>query len=280
MFDFVLAAALLGLTGQSAPAPAPTPTPAPAPRISPDANPACASRVPPPLTPEQIAAYRARAGTPRPPLPPATQPNPIRPGAVPKHECFLALAKRGGIDLLFVGDSITDFFGRADRGAEVWKARYGARHAANFGISGDTTQDVLWRMQNGELEGFKAKLIVLMLGTNNIGRNPNAEIAAGDAAIVAEFRTRQPQARVLVLGVFPRGNDPKGTGRANVAAINAELAKLADGKSVFYLDIGPAFLNPDGTLIEGAMVDGLHPSPKGYQLWADAIEPSIARLMQ
>ncbi|RYY27699.1 MAG: GDSL family lipase [Sphingomonadales bacterium] len=182
--------------------------------------------------------------------------------------------------MLFVGDSITDFFGRADRGADVWKARYAPLRAANFGISGDTTQDVLWRMQNGELDGFKAKLIVLMLGTNNIGRNPNAEIAAGDAAIIAEFRKRQPQAKVLLLGIFPRGSDPNGAGRIAVREINTHLAALADNQSIFFLDIAPSFLNPDGKLIEGAMVDGLHPGPKGYQIWADAIDPAVQKLMR
>lgn len=125
---------------------------------------------------------------------------------MPKHECFLAVARRGGIDLLFVGDSITDFFGRADRGRSVWMRDFAPLRAANFGISGDTTQDVLWRMRAGELEGFKAKLIVLMVGTNNIGRNGNADIAAGqcshhcrisqaptssEGAVARHFPTRQ-----------------------------------------------------------------------------------------
>lgn len=256
--------------------------PASAPRgISPDSDPACATPAPPPLTIEQMNAYRTRTPTTgRPQLPAANVAVPIREGAMPKHQCFIARAKRGGIDLLFVGDSITDFFGRADRGRPVWNDRYGKLNAANFGISGDTTQDVLWRMQNGELEGFEAKLIVLMLGTNNIGRNPNAEIAAGNAAIVAEFRKRQPQAKVLVLGIFPRGNSPNGAGRKAVAEINSELAKLADGKSVFYLDIGPKFLSEDGTMADAVMVDGLHPGIFGYAVWADAIAPIVAQLMQ
>ena len=109
------------------------------------------------------------------------------------------MARAGDIDLLFVGDSITDWWRQANRGLPVWNEYFGSYKAANFGIAGDTTQGVLWRMQNGELDGFQAKLIVLMLGTNNINRNPNAEIADGNRAIIAEFQKRQPQAKVLVL---------------------------------------------------------------------------------
>lgn len=260
--------------------------PAPAERYpSPDHTPACASRAP---TPEEIeralAAYRERAaarkpGEPIAQLPPATMAKPIREGAKPKHECFLEIARRGNIDLLFVGDSITDFFGRADRGAAVWNRYYGGMRAANFGISGDTTQDVLWRVQNGELEGFAAKVVVLMLGTNNIRRNTNADIAAGDAAIVAEIRKRQPQAKILILGVFPRG-DKHSPQRKDIQEINANLATLADGKTIFFKDIGDAFLQPDGSFIEGVMADPTHPATKGYEIWAQAIAPTLTELMR
>jgi len=123
-----------------------------------------------------------------------------------RHQSFLEIAKKGDIDLLFVGDSITDWFywprgrGGAATGLEVWNANFASMKPANFAIAGDTTQGVLWRMQNGELEGFKAKLIVLMLGTNNINRNPNDEIVDGDRLIIEEFKKRQPQAKVLLLG--------------------------------------------------------------------------------
>ena len=136
------------------------------------------------------------------PAPPATLPLESARNAA-RHTTFLEIAKAGGIDLLFVGDSITD--GWRSRGFVIWRKNFAALNAANFGIGGDTTQGVLWRMQNGELEGFKAKLIVLMLGTNNINRNPVDEIVDGDRLIVEEFKKRQPQAKVLVLGVFPRG---------------------------------------------------------------------------
>lgn len=248
-----------------------------------DSDPACANAT---ITPEMrerlLAEYMARraesAGRPRPPLPPATEARQLRDGAMPKHRCFVEVAQRGDIDLLFVGDSITDFFGRGDRGREVWREFYGDRKAANFGISGDTTQDVLWRMQNGELEGFSAKVIVLMLGTNNIGRNENADIAAGDAAIIDEFRVQQPQAKILLLGVFPRG-EPGDAGRAAVAEINALLEMMADNEHVYYLDAGAALLKPDGTFKEGSMADGVHPATRGYDLWAEAMEPMLKTLL-
>ena len=203
-----------------------------------------------------------------------------------RHQSFLEIAKKGDIDLLFVGDSITDWFywprgrGGAATGLEVWNANFASMKPANFAIAGDTTQGVLWRMQNGELEGFKAKLIVLMLGTNNINRNPNDEIVDGDRLIIEEFKKRQPQAKVLLLGIFPRNADPANPLRATIKEINGKLAKLADNKQVFYMDIGSKFLTADGTLTTEIMPDGLHPSAKGYQIWADAMRDRVKELMK
>src|SRR6185436_11471124 len=123
-------------------------------------------------------------------------------------------------------------------------------------------------------------LIVLMLGTNNINRNPNAEIAQGDRAIIEEFKKHQPQAKVLLLGIFPRAADPTSPYRAAIKEINSDLAKLADNKQVFYMDIGDKFLTPDGTLTTEIMGDGLHPTAKGYQIWADARLPSVKNRMK
>jgi lysophospholipase L1-like esterase len=202
-----------------------------------------------------------------------------------RHQSFVEIAKAGNIDLLFVGDSITDWFfygarGGAATGGKVWEANFAPLKAANFGIAGDTTQGVLWRMQNGELDGFKAKLIVLMLGTNNINRNPNDEIVDGDRLIVEEFKKRQPQAKVLILGIFPRQAAADNPIRATIKEINSKLEKLADNKQVFYMDIGPKFLTPEGVLTAEVMPDGLHPSEKGYQIWADAILPRVKELMK
>jgi len=204
-----------------------------------------------------------------------------------RHQTFVDIAKKGNIDLLFVGDSITDWFywplrGGEATGGKVWEANFAPLKPANFAIAGDTTQGVLWRMQNGELEGFKAKLIVLMLGTNNTASNPVGQIIEGDRLIVEEFKKQQPQAKVLVLGIFPRNNAraPQQTPilNATIKAINIGLSQFADNKQVFYMDIGDKFL-VDGLVPAEIMADGLHPTAKGYQIWADAITPTVKKLM-
>jgi len=194
-----------------------------------------------------------------------------------RHQAFIERAQRGDIDLLFVGDSITELW----NGYPTWRDGFEAPfHAANFGIRGDRTQDVLWRMQNGELDGFRAKAIVLLIGVNNIGASPVADIVAGEAAILAEFRKRQPQAKVLLLGIFPRGTSPDDPYRAQIRNINRELAKLANGEQVIFLDIGGKFLAPDGTLPLEIARDSVHLTRRGYDIWADAIREKVAELMR
>jgi N-acetylglucosamine-6-sulfatase len=228
--------------------------------------------------PAPAAPSQGRGGRgPLPALGPATEP---RPRDDARHQSFLEVAKAGNIDLLFVGDSITDGWRRDDRGLPVWNQYFAPLKAANFGIGGDNTQGVLWRMQNGELEGFHAKLIVLMLGTNNINRNTNPDIAAGDRAIVQEFLKRQPGAKVLLLGVFPRGAAPDNPFRASIREINEHLRRIADDKQVFFLDIGDKFLTPDGVLTAEVMPDGLHPNEFGYRIWANAILGRVKALLQ
>ena len=215
----------------------------------------------------------------------ATNPVPLGAGWVARHEGFVAQAKQGGIDILFMGDSITDFW--RNRGSNVWNQYYAPRHAANFGISGDRTQHVLWRMNNGELDGIKPKVVVLMIGTNNTGKERNSdkirntvpETIAGVQAVVADIRARLPDSNILLLGIFPRGtlDDPQ---RAEVALINTVIAKLDDGKMVRYLDINPKFIEADGTLPRGIMPDLLHPNAHGYQIWADAMEPTLDEMMK
>jgi lysophospholipase L1-like esterase len=246
-----------------------------------------AQQGPPPAgAPAAGAPGAGRGAGARGPAAPATVPLP-RDDA--RHKSFVEIAQKGNIDLLFVGDSITDFWRNAPRadapatqamiGQPVWNETFGKLNAANFGIAGDTTQGVLWRMQNGELEGFKAKLIVLMLGTNNINRNPNDDIVEGDRLIVEEFKKRQPQAKVLILGIFPRTAAPDNPFRPTIKEINSKLAKFADNKQIFYMDIGDKFLTADGTLTTEIMADGLHPTTKGYQIWADATLPRVKELM-
>ncbi len=202
-------------------------------------------------------------------------PKPREGGWLNLHREFVARAKQGKVDLLFLGDSITQGW----RGApEVWKRFYGPRNAENFGIGGDRTQHVLWRIQNGELDGIQPKVVVLMIGTNNASSASADEIAQGVTAIVEELRKRLPKAKVLLLGVFPRGEKPNPT-REKLDAVNAKIAGLDDGSHVKFLDIGKSFVNPDGTISREIMPDSLHLSRKGYRIWADAMEPTLWSLL-
>jgi beta-glucosidase len=184
--------------------------------------------------------------------------------------------KKGDSELIFIGDSITH--GWESDGRSVWEKFYGSRKAVNMGISGDRTQHVLWRLDYGNFDLIKPKLAVLMIGTNNSRDNTSEQIAAGLKAIVEKLRTKLPQTRVLLLAIFPRDTkeDPK---RKVSEGANAIIKNLADDKMVFYLDIGPKFLSEDGTLSRDVMPDLLHLNEKSYRIWAEAIEPSVKKLM-
>jgi beta-glucosidase len=194
-----------------------------------------------------------------------------------RHESFNERVKQGNVDLLFIGDSITQAW--EGPGKDVWAKHYGSRNAVNLGIGGDRTQHVLWRLDHGNIDGIKPKLAVLMIGTNNSGSNTPEQIAEGVAAIVNKLREKLPDTKVLVLGIFPRGADNNDARRQVNAKANEIIAKLADGKMVEYLDIGPKFLGADGTLSKDIMPDLLHLNPQSYQIWADAIEDHVKRLM-
>ena len=185
------------------------------------------------------------------------------------------------IELLLMGDSITDWWRNEEgrfAGKPVLDEYFGHWNIANFGIAGDTTQGVLYRLQNGEGEGFSPRAIMLMIGTNNTGRNTAAEIAEGVGAVVLELQTRFPDARILLLGIFPRGaaDDPV---RETLADINNTISRLHDGESVHYLDIGNVFLDADGNIPTSIMSDALHPSAEGYRLWAEAVQQPLTELM-
>jgi lysophospholipase L1-like esterase len=198
-----------------------------------------------------------------------------------RHEAYVAEARKGGVDILFLGDSITDGWRWETGGKPIWEKTFAPRHAANFGIGYDRIQNVLWRVENGELEGIQPRVVVLLIGTNNHGyedngqpRNLTPEIIAGVSNLVRRIQFHLPQARLLLFGVFPRGerNDPI---RAQVKAVNAGLAALADGDKVKFLDIGQKFLAPDGTLPRTLFPDLLHPNTRGYQIWADTLLPAL-----
>jgi lysophospholipase L1-like esterase len=205
----------------------------------------------------------------------------VQAGFQARHEAFLKRGKEGKIGVLFLGDSITAGWGGAK---DTWEKNFGAYDPANFGIGGDRTQHVLWRIENGELDGIAPKVVVLMIGTNNSSSYSAEEIAKADKKIVEQIHAKLPNTKVLLLGIFPRGADPA---TPNVAAIreklktiNAELAKLDDGKTTRYLDIGSKFLDANGVLTKEIMPDALHLSAKGYTLWAEAIKPLLDEMMK
>jgi (4-O-methyl)-D-glucuronate---lignin esterase len=217
----------------------------------------------------------------RPPVPNTAVLPSLAPPFQAKFEANKEVARQGGGELLLVGDSITDFWRNTEgpyAGKPVLDKHFGQWKVANFGIAGDTTQGVLYRLQNGEGQGFSPRAIMLMIGTNNTARNSAAEIAEGIGAVVLELQKDFPQAKILLLGVFPRGrpNDPV---RATIADINRTISKLHDGQRVHYLDIGAKFLAPDGTIPTDVMSDLLHPTPKGYEIWAQAVKEPLTALM-
>lgn len=198
-----------------------------------------------------------------------------------KHEANLEVARGGDIDILFMGDSITDWW-RSERepyaGKPVFDAHFGDMKVANFGIAGDTTQGVLYRLQNGEGQGFSPKAVMLMIGTNNTRANTAGEIAEGVGAVVLELQKDFPDAKILLLAVFPRGaaDDPV---RAEIAEINSIISRLDDGERVVYMDIGDIFLDEQGNIPRDIMSDGLHPTTRGYELWAEAVKEPLQEML-
>ena len=189
-------------------------------------------------------------------------------------------AKKGNVDLLFIGDSITHAW--ENKGKKLFDEYYGKRKPFNIGYSGDRTENVLYRLAHGEVDGISPKLAVIMIGTNNTGHreDPPAETAAGIKAILDDLRERLPETKLLLLGVFPRSNKPEDKKRKINDDINKIISKYDDGKMIHYLDINHIFLEEDGTLPKSIMPDFLHPNVEGYKKWADAMEPTISKLMK
>lgn len=181
--------------------------------------------------------------------------------------------------LAFIGDSITHFFGGPplDRGltepGPVWQKFYGDRDAVDLGFGWDRTENVLWRLEQGELDEMPLQAIVLMIGTNNLFLNTPEQIRDGIAAILVKLQAQKPRAKILLLAIFPRGERPDDPARLEAAKVNVLLAPLGHRGNVTFMDIGAGFLEPDGTIARTTMGDFLHPTPHGYEIWAEAVEP-------
>jgi lysophospholipase L1-like esterase len=198
----------------------------------------------------------------------------------PRHEGFVEVARQGNIDLLLHGDSITDWWVQGDANKAMFDKYFGAVRTANFAVAGDTTQGVLWGLRNGEGQGFQPKAIMLMIGTNNSGGNTGPEIAEGVGAVVLEMRKDFPNAKILLLAIFPRAvpGDPV---RDKIAEANRIIARLDDQQHVFYLDIGAKFLDDKGVFLPDSFrPDNLHPQARGYDIWGEAVKDKLAELMK
>ena len=198
----------------------------------------------------------------------------------PRHLGFVETASKGNIDLLLHGDSITDWWVQGDASKAMFDKYFGSIKTANFAVAGDTTQGVLWGLKNGEGQGFHPKAVMLMIGTNNAGASSAPEIAEGVGAVVLEMRKDFPDAKILLLAIFPRSlpGDPI---RAKLAETNKIISRLDDQRHVFYLDIGPKFLDEKGFFFPDTFrVDNLHPQAKGYDIWGAAVKDKLAALMK
>ncbi len=196
-----------------------------------------------------------------------------------RHNACVEITKRADFDVAFLGDSITQ--GWEGAGRTFWDKNFSPLKSANFGFSGDRTEHVLWRLDNGEIVGAKPKLIVIMIGTNNIGHGATdaSQTAAGVRAIVTKLTSALPATQVLLLATFPRGAGANDKGRVGVSTAVAGFKSVADGKRVHFLDIGPKFVSEDGTIQPAIMPYYLHLSPAGYQIWGDNILPAIKSIL-
>jgi lysophospholipase L1-like esterase len=200
------------------------------------------------------------------------------------HQQLLAKAKAGGIDLYLEGDSITRRWGATDYPDLLahWNRTFHGWNAGDFAWGGDRTENILWRLENGELDGVHPKVIVLLAGTNNVGREPGddakvEDVTRGVKAIIDVCREKAPAATIVLTAIFPRNDNPAVV--PTIDRINANLAKMADGKSIRFLDVNPRLADANGTLLEGMTMDGLHPTLKGYEVWAEGLRPILTELL-
>ena len=202
------------------------------------------------------------------------------------HAELLQKARQGRIDVYFIGDSIVRRWGATDYPELLanWRKNFFGWNAADFGWGADKTQNILWRLENGELDNVHPKVIVILAGTNNVGAVPGDDskvegIVRGIRAIVDVSRRKAPAATIILTGIFPR-NDNMAV-MPEIVRINSSLAKMADGKTLRYLDVNGKLADANGKLVEGVMNerDKLHPTIAGYQIWADALKPILTELL-
>lgn len=202
------------------------------------------------------------------------------------HQQLLEKAKHDGIDIYFLGDSITRRWGTSDQAYaplfENWKQNFFGWNAGNFGWGGDTTHNILWRIENGELDGVKPKVIVLLAGTNNVGGPTQdeakvEEVVSSIKAILATSQEKAPDAKIILTAIFPRNDNRDAIPTIN--RINAKLAKLADGDKIRFLNVNDKLADPDGNLFEGIAHDGLHLNVEGYQVWADGLKLILTEIL-
>jgi len=249
------------------------------------------AETPPPAQNAAVSVFKAQ--TPPPGQNLAVFPVPrMEPHNQQRHIRFNEQSKEGTAELVFLGDSITQGWEGAGKAAwdKYWAPNY---KAVDFGIGGDRTEHILWRLDNGNFDGLKPKAIVLMIGTNNVGHlgRPQAELgglvyhcsaeetAQGVKAILEKLKTKLPDTKVLLLGIFPRGADGNDPARKQNEATNAIIKGFADDKTVFFMDIGSKLLQPHGILTKEIMPDLLHLSPQGYEIWCEAIKDKVQELM-
>lgn len=208
-----------------------------------------------------------------------------------RHEAVLKAGKAITPEIVLIGDSITHFWGGEPkdanpivRGGEEWEALFGKYRTLNLGFGWDRTQNVLWRLDNGEFDGLKPKAVILNIGTNNFSQTENArastpeETAAAVQEICRRIHEKAPEAQIILMAVFPRGEKPDNPHRQKINALNSLLKPLGEGKGIFFLDIEPQLVNADGTISKEILSDFCHPAPKGYKIWAEALKNTFKEL--
>lgn len=195
---------------------------------------------------------------------------------MPRQQAINKRLAQGNADLLFLGNSIVHGF--ESTGKEIWDKYYKPRNAVNMGFGWDRTQHLLWRLDNSDFKNVNPKLAIILIGTNNIGRNSKDEIVTGIHTVCNRINIKLPATKILLLGIFPRF-EAKSADRDIIRKINASLSKIADQKNIFFMDIGHVFLDDNKELSTDIMADLLHPTLKGYKLFAEAIEPKVRELM-